>query len=388
MKETRILGICVSLAKTFTKLALFGALILPIPACERTEDLATKENAARLEYITRNLPENLAPFIRQDPSFVAKVDDARQGLLQACPALREINFNNQWHLANWMNQNISSDEWHQAPLQFRELSYRAISVQRPTVMKTNVLEKLNPTLVDHPNYMRWVNLRTQQYIEQIANDEALRRARIDWPLMSVEQKLQTLRYASGIMMRSFMPQSPFEIPEVNSTLTNANYSGLFVYATRTIAFNFTPKNNPNIDLNVNFDYAMKIATHETMHAIQIDVTHLGQMLEQNKIESPNTESVSVDFIQHAGQRYSLSLYPSLAYVTFEDDAEGYASNPLERLALIVQNSGMFAGLNEEDFNNSLQRMRNFRVYNDDEILAAEKAYQNPASGTMPAQCLK
>lgn len=315
-------------------LALAGASLIANPAHAPAPVLTPEQKYANL---IRSLPANVAEFSRVRPKLPFEIRAAYDSLKEQCPQLSNVDMRDSWNLSNWLNRNITKDEWKNSPYKFRLQAFRAAAVQGNTGVKIELLTKLSSVLPFDPQFIAWMDVGRQRFNSAIRSDEFLIAEKKNWKKVVKDQpRLQEyIVHVQKVFFESFLQRRDIALPSIEiASNPDANWRGGYVSDRNHMKLNFV-KGGPNRKNPHELD---AVIAHESFHAVQ-------KIIEAWRQQKSHAHDIA---FEDAGEKFFYGSDNRLAMILNTENYEGYRQSFKEGSAFYVGQSASSTGSMDMD----------------------------------------
>ena len=270
------------------------------------------------------LPSRIESLARFRPRLKNEIHTSYQYLRKTCPALNAVDLKDTWNVADWMKKHISKEEWAASPYSFRMNSYKAISVQKNTSTKTDVLTTLSDTIPYHPDFIIWLDNGRAALKDTIEKDPYLNEKRKNWnKIWKNDEEMKAYANRVGqVIFSVYLPDMINQIPGIAIRRDSEGLERVRGYIMNNqVALNFS-ENGASLKTWQQVD---RTTSHEFFHIIH---GLLGAMARSGKLDHNPA-------LKDAGIKYIYSADPGLAQIPSQKDIKGYRASFHERAAFYV-----------------------------------------------------
>lgn len=270
------------------------------------------------------IPDSVVAISRERPSLKHEISSSYKYLREVCPALSRVDIKSPWNLAKWMNEKISMEEWRASPSVFRMNSFRAVSVQRNTDIKLELLGKLYSVIPSHPAFAVWVDDHMEIFNRRLHADKFLEHEKRNWPEVekSDERLKAYISHQGELFLKAFLPDQDISGVRVEIRRDPAGFLGQFEESSRTVRFNFSSHGRFAITDPYTAD---RIIAHEYFHLIE-------SVIKDWSVEGLTKDNIA---FQDMGEKFFYSGRADLAFVSNATDVGIYEKTFKERWAYHV-----------------------------------------------------
>lgn len=297
----------------------FALAVTPLQNYEESQEAIYRS-------LLEGVPETVSAFSTTKPSLANEIASSYRYLRDKCPAMSQVDISSPWNLAEWMNMNISAEEWERAPYSFRMNSFKAVSVQKNTETKIEVLGELYDAIPTHPAFLIWVDEGKAKFNTALHSDEYLNAEKADWENVVQDEARLTkyLSHAGRLFMASFIGDK--NLPDVKIAIEREDkgWMGLYEPNQLLVLYNFSDGKNA-IQTALKAD---EITAHEFFHVLQDVVknwTLRGQVANNSAFAD-------------AGEKFFYGNHKNLAHISNTVDYDIYKNTFRERLAWYVMDA--------------------------------------------------
>lgn len=296
-----------------------SALTSPVPL-----PLIKADPIQQYRSLVDQIPDSVVAIGLERPSLKHEISSSYRYLREVCPAMSRVDIKSPWNLAKWMNEKISIDEWRASPYAFRMNSFRAVSVQKNTDIKLEMLGKLYSVIPSHPAFAVWVDDHMAAFNRQLHADKFLQHEKRNWPdVKRSDDRLKTyISHQGELFLKAFLPDQDITGVRVEIVRDPAGFMGQFEESSRTVRFNFSEIGRFAIKDPHTAD---RIIAHEFFHLIE-------SFIKDWSIEGLVKDNIA---FQDMGEKFFYSGRADLAFVSNVTNADIYENTFKERWAYHV-----------------------------------------------------
>lgn len=352
IKNLRTLSYCFASALLATAPdASFAPIAKPAHEALLSRDRALKE-----------LPDGIKKFTSVKSGIEFQIARDFFEIKSVCRATQKINIQRSFALSKWLNENISQDEWEKSPFFFRRAAYRITATQDFSNAKIELLGKIQKTIPDHPEFVKWVQEAKTLSYRRIYEDEFLSREITDWDnvMRDTERLTIFMERATITALNIFLVDT--DLPKIlvikDAPLPEDGRRRYGRYEMRhdTLKYNMGPNGI------FTAESAIDNIIHESFHATQ---WRLAKGYKNGHLQS---------YMNDAGEKYFYIMIEGLgANPDASSNYDFYRNTFTERASFFVSNAKNETEKSPEWFKANA---------------SASKDYQNPYLGEVPKACFK